>query len=241
MGNLMDTLLQHYNWTGSLVALAGVIILTKLGKYLAFKVPALALAREYNRLEDNKKWARAKYPPIVKSSQRVGLVSNIVFFGLILPFCITLDNQPWWRVPRDLFIILVFYDFFYYLIHRFWFHGQGYMRQIHAVHHQARQPTHLDAFYVHPLETFIGLALFFACIAALTPLLGLFHVVTVVLTYVLYTQLNTINHTHVDLNYFPFRTVTWITREHHKHHVNMHKGNFASMVLLYDKLFGTFE
>jgi sterol desaturase/sphingolipid hydroxylase (fatty acid hydroxylase superfamily) len=241
MDAFFEALSQHYNWVASLAALAGAIVLTKLGKYLLFKVPALAQAREYNRREDNRKWAKPKYPPMVKGSQKVGLYSNLAFFALILPFCVTLDSQPWWRIPRDVFIVLVFYDFFYYLMHRFWFHGNGYMRKVHAIHHQARQPTHLDAHYVHPLETFLGLALFFTSIALLAALLGAFHGVTISVTFVLYTQLNTLNHAHVGLNYFPFRIPTWIASEHHKHHENMHKGNFASMVLIYDKLFGTFE
>jgi sterol desaturase/sphingolipid hydroxylase (fatty acid hydroxylase superfamily) len=112
---------------------------------------------------------------------------------------------------------------------------------VHAVHHQARNPTYIDAHYVHPMETFIGLGLFFLCIALLAVLLGPFHVVTVVLTYVLYTQLNIINHTLVELPYFPFRTLTWITAKHHVHHENMHKGNYATITLFYDRLFGTLD
>ena len=60
------------------------------------------------------------------------------------------------------------YDFFYYLTHRFLFHAATdsrfavlrYFRRVHAVHHQARDPSHIDAFYVHPVETTIGQVLF---------------------------------------------------------------------------------
>jgi sterol desaturase/sphingolipid hydroxylase (fatty acid hydroxylase superfamily) len=115
------------------------------------------------------------------------------------------------------------------------------MRQVHALHHQARTPTYLDAHYVHPLETFVGLALYFGSIAVLAPLLGPYHVVTVILTFVIFTQINIINHTHVDLDYFPFKTLTWITRKHHVHHENMHMGNYATITLFYDKIFGTLD
>ena len=47
--------------------------------------------------------------------------------------------------------------------------------------------------------------------------------------------------THVDLPYFPFKTLSWITAKHHRHHENMQMGNYATITLIYDKMFGTFE
>ena len=241
MENVLSTIFTHYNWLGSLLALVGIIVLTKLGKFLAFKVPALAQTRQLNREQDKLKLKKDKYPPMIKASQKIGLYCNLAFFLVILPFCITLDPQPFWMVPLHLLVILMVYDFFYYLMHRFWFHGNGRMRQVHAVHHQARTPTYIDAHYVHPTETFLGLALFFATIISMSLLLGPLHIVTVVVLYTLYVQLNTINHTHVDLPYFPFKTLSWITAKHHRHHENMQMGNYATITLIYDKMFGTFE
>ncbi len=237
----VTTLLENYNWLGSLAALAGSVVLIKASKFFLFKIAALDKMRGINREKDRVKWKKPKYPPIVKATQKVGLASNVVFFVLILPFCVTLEAQPVWKILLDIFVILMFYDFFYYLAHRFWFHGQGKMRQIHAVHHQARNPTYLDAHYVHPLETFIGLALYLVSIAVLAPVLGPYNVVTIILTFVIYTQINIINHTFVDLDYFPFKTLTWITRKHHVHHENMHKGNYATITLFYDRIFGTLD
>lgn len=238
---MFSTIFDHYNWLGSLLALAGIVTMSKVGKWLLFKVPALAQMREINRVKDKEKWAREKYPPIVRASQKVGLFCNIALFLLVLPFCVTLTVQPVWKVFLNIFIILMFYDFFYYLVHRFWFHGNGAMRQVHAVHHQARNPTYLDAHYVHPKETFIGLALYMASIAVLAAIMGPFHLATIIVTFVIYFQLNQINHTFVDLPYYPFKTLSWITAKHHVHHENMHKGNYASITLLYDKLFGTLD
>jgi sterol desaturase/sphingolipid hydroxylase (fatty acid hydroxylase superfamily) len=237
----VTTLFENYNWLGSLTALVGSVVLIKASKFFLFKIAALDKMRGINREKDRVKWKKPKYPPIVKATQKVGLASNVVFFVLILPFCVTLEAQPVWKILRDIFVILMFYDFFYYLAHRFWFHGQGKMRQIHAVHHQARNPTYLDAHYVHPLETFIGLALYLVSIAVLAPVLGPYSVVTIILTFVIYTQINIINHTFVDLDYFPFKTLTWITRKHHVHHENMHKGNYATITLFYDRIFGTLD
>lgn len=238
---MFSTIIDHYNWLGSLLALAGIVAMSKVGKWLVFKVPALAQMREINRVKDKEKWAREKYPPIVRASQKVGLFCNVILFVLVLPFCVTLTVQPVWKVFLNVFIILMFYDFFYYLVHRFWFHGNGAMRQVHAVHHQARNPTYLDAHYVHPKETFIGLALYMGSIAALAAIMGPFHLATIIVTFVIYFQLNQINHTFVDLPYYPFKTLSWITAKHHVHHENMHKGNYASITLLYDKLFGTLD
>ena len=237
----LSALLEHYDWQSSLLALLGIIIISKAGKYLAFKVPALARMKQLNREEDKKKLAMDKYRPMVNASKKVGLVCNIGFFVLVLPFCITQQTMPVWQILLNVFIILMFYDFFYYVVHRWWFHGNGAMRKIHAVHHQARSPTFVDAFYVHPLETFIGLAMFITTIAGLAALLGPFHVATITIAFVIYVQINTINHTFVDLPYPPFKTLSWITAKHHVHHLNMHKGNYASITLLFDKLFGTLD
>lgn len=234
-------LLENYDGLSALLALLGVIALIKVGKFLAFKVPALARMKKINREEDKKKLAQAKYRPMIKSSRNVGLACNLTFFIVVLPFCITMASTPAWKILLDVVIILMFYDFFYYCAHRFWFHGNGPMRKIHAVHHQARSPTFVDALYVHPFETFIGLALYIVSIALLAALMGPFHVVTIILSFAIYVQINTINHTFVDLPYFPFKTLSWVTAKHHVHHINMHKGNYATITLLFDKLFGTLD
>jgi sterol desaturase/sphingolipid hydroxylase (fatty acid hydroxylase superfamily) len=232
---------QHYNIVAALLALALIAAITIVGKKIVFSVPALGKMRALNKEKDKPKWKQDKYPPVVRATQRVGLYCNITFFLVLLPFCITLAPQPIWEMLLDVFIILMVYDFVYYLSHRFWFHGQGPMRKIHAVHHQARNPTYLDAHYVHPLETFVGLALYMGSIVVLAALLGPFHIATIVLTYLIFTQINQINHVYLDLPYFPFKTLNWIVEKHHVHHENMHKGNYATITLFYDKLFGTLD
>ncbi|GAB5450076.1 MAG: hypothetical protein Hals2KO_04040 [Halioglobus sp.] len=237
----INSLWQNYSLLGSALTLAVIVVVTKVGKWLLFKIPAMAGALEMNKAEDKLKWKKDKYPPMVKASQRMGLYCNVAKYLLIVPFCVTLESQPLWQILLDVFVILMFYDFFYYLSHRFWFHGNGAMRQVHAVHHQARTPTHLDALYVHPTETFIGLALYIGSIAVLAAIMGKFHVSTLVITGVIFYQLNQVNHTRIEIDRFPYRTLTWITRKHHVHHENMHKGNYATITLLYDKMFGTLD
>lgn len=230
-----------YDWKAALVVFAVVVAVSVIGKYLAFKVPALQRMREYNRKEDKAKLAKEKYPPVVKQNRLVGLAVNVVFFVVIVPLTVSLSPQPLWLILLDAVAILMVYDLFYYVTHRFLFHGQGYLRRVHALHHQARQPTHIDAFYVHPVEVFIGTVLFVGTVPVLYPLLGTFHAGAVAIAYIVFVQINTINHTHVDLPYFPFKTLTWITKKHHAHHIDMQHGNYATITLLYDRMFGTFE
>ncbi len=232
---------QHYNILASLLALAIIAAFTIVGKKIVFSVPALGNMRALNKEKDKPKWKQEKYPPVVRATQRVGLYCNLTFFLVLLPFCITLNWQSWWEMLLDVFIILMGYDFVYYLSHRFWFHGQGAMRKIHAVHHQARNPTYLDAHYVHPFETFVGLALYMGSIVVLAALLGPFHIATIVLTFLIFTQINQINHVFFDLPRYPYKTLNWIVAKHHVHHENMHKGNYATITLFYDKIFGTLD
>ena len=232
-----------YDWIAGLATLLLIIATVVIGQRIVFSIPAIARTRELNNAQNKDKWRNkaGKYHHRVKSSQKIGLGVNLVFYIGIMPFLVTLEAQPMYKVVLDVFLIMMIYDFLYYLMHRFLFHGQGKMRQVHAVHHQARQPTYIDAHYVHPLETFMGLGLFFLTIALLAALLGTFQIVTIVALYILYVQLNQINHTKVDLPYFPYRLLTWITVKHHKHHENMHMGNYSTITLLWDKLFGTYE
>ncbi|MDP5064198.1 MAG: sterol desaturase family protein [Haliea sp.] len=234
-------LAANYNLLAAFVVLAGIVVINRIGNFLVFLVPELRRMREENRQEDGKKKALEKYPPVMRASRNIGGITNATFFLLILPFCVTLENVNIVDIALNSILILMVYDFFYYLSHRFWFHGNGWMRRIHAVHHQARHPTYIDAYYVHPFETFIGVTLFLGTIAVLAAFTGPFHAWTAIITYLVFLNLNIINHTSVNLPHFPFRTLSWITKKHHIHHENMHKGNYATITLLYDRIFGTLD
>ena len=153
----------------------------------------------------------------------------------------SLESRPLWRHLFDIVAVLAVYDFFYYLIHRFIFHGK-LMHKVHSLHHQARTPTYIDALYVHPLETTIGLSLFLLTIPLIAVLGGApLNAFSMAVATLIFTQLNTLNHTYVNLPYFPFKTVDYITSIHAAHHVDMNQGNFATLSMIYDWLFGTLE
>ena len=154
---MFSSVVQHYNWQ----AAAAVVLLTAaiitIGKYLVFKVPAIKRMRDINIEEDNKRLAQEKYPAMIKKGKTAGFAILFPFYFLVLPFCATFEHVSIARVLLEIFVILMVYDFFYYLTHRFLLHAPhdsrlGYFRRVHAVHHQARDPSWVDATYVHPLE-----------------------------------------------------------------------------------------
>ncbi len=232
---------MSYDWMAALASIGTLYVMTTIGVFLAFKVPALQQMRELNREADRTKLARKRFKEAVKVNNKAGLITNLIFYAAILPLCVSLESRPLWRHLFDIVAVLAVYDFFYYLIHRFIFHGK-LMHKVHSLHHQARTPTYIDALYVHPLETTIGLSLFLLTIPLIAALSGApLNAFSMAVATLIFTQLNTINHTYVNLPYFPFKTVDYITSIHAAHHVDMNQGNFATLSMIYDWLFGTLE
>lgn len=230
-----------YDWLAALAFLATLIVLSIVGRKLAFLVPEFARMRELNREADEKKRAKKKFREAVRVNNRAGLYTNVVFYLLVLPFAVDLTPRPLWRHLVDIVVVLLVFDFFYYLTHRFLFHGKP-LRKIHALHHQARTPTHVDALFVHPVETVIGLCLFLFTIPLVALVTGApLNAFSMAIATLYFTQFNTINHTFVYLPEFPFKTIHYITGVHRAHHVDMDHGNYATLTMLYDWLFGTYE
>jgi len=231
---------MSYDVSAGLALFATVAAVTRLRMAVTPRLPALRATYALNAVEDAEKLAKPKYPPVVEASLRVGKWMTLAFFVSVAPFCVTLGARPVGRAVLDVVLILMAYDLAYYVTHRFVFHGAP-MRRIHAVHHQAQSPTYIDAHYVHPVETFVGLLLFVGTIAGLAVGLGPFHAGSVAAAFLLFTQLNVLNHTRVRLDGFPWRLFALISAVHAEHHVGMRRGNYATITPLYDWLFGTYE
>ena len=232
---------MDYNWMATVVFVLTLVVLTKAGRYLIFKVPAFQRTREMNREVDRVKLSRTRFRRAVKVNNRAGLIVNVIFYITVLPFFVSFEASPFWVFLLEIVAILMIFDFFYYLVHRFIFHGK-LLRKVHSLHHQARTPTHMDALYVHPLETTIGLALFLSAIPLVAVIAGgPLNLFAVAVATLIFTHLNTLNHVWVNLPYFPFKTVDFITSAHAAHHVNMDSGNYATLTMLYDWALGTFE
>lgn len=232
---------MSYDGPAVLVFLVSLVLLTLLGRFLAFRIPELQRMRKLNREADRAKLSRSRFSDAVRVNSRAGLLANAVFYVTVLPLCVSLAPRPLWRHLVDIVAVLMVFDFFYYFTHRYLFHGR-LLRRVHALHHQARTPTYIDALYVHPLETVIGLALFLGSIPLVAALNGgALSAYSMAVATLIFTQANQINHTYVNLPNFPFKTLDRITSLHAAHHMDMNRGNFATLTMLYDWLFGTLE
>ena len=232
---------DRYNWQAALAAVLLGALIMGIGRYLVFKVPAFRRMREINAVEDQKRLAQEKYPALIKQGRIAGFASLAIFFVVILPFATTIESRSAGKILLEIFAILMVYDFFYYLTHRFLLHGNGALRRIHGIHHQARDPSYIDAHYVHPIEISIGLWLFFGTVLGHAFVVGPAHVASIAVCFVTFMELNQLNHTYFKLPQFPFKTLNWIVAKHHVHHENMRRGNYGTITMFYDSLFGTLD
>lgn len=242
--SLFSSILEHYQWQLSLYAFVGILAVTFIGKQLLLLIPGIKQIQRINKEAADKKMSREFYAANQKKNRLWGLLDQIIIFALILPFCLTLEAQPWWKILLDVVVILMFYDFFYYLVHRFLFHDGplgGPLIWVHAVHHQQNNPCRMDSSYIHPLEVFLGLALYAASIFVLSRFMGNFHVVTIVITWIAFSEINLHNHDLQEIDRFPYKYLKYMSKMHHVHHAKFTGGNFATISLFYDWLFGTYD
>lgn len=245
MSAFWNGLMAQYQWQLSLYAVLGIVGVSLLGRLVTRLVPTLGAAAQLNRDAYRKKMANPRYAANQLWNRKWGAFFSLVIFVAIIPFCLTAQAQPAWRVLRDCFVILMVYDFFYYLTHRFLFHDSGFfggpLMWVHAVHHRQHNPCRKDSSYIHPLEVAIGLGLYVACIFGLARVMGGFSVVTVVVTWVAFSEINLRNHDLWTEDRFPFRYLNTMSVMHHNHHARFTGGNFATISLLYDWMFGTLD
>lgn len=237
--------LAGWQWQLSLAAGVGIIAVVLAGKLVARLVPTLRAAGDLNAQTYATKMQNPRYAANQAWNRKWGVAFTAVIFGLILPFTLTVEPQPWWRVIVDCVVILMVYDFFYYLTHRFLFHDGNFLggplMWVHAYHHRQHNPCRNDSSYIHPLEVAMGLGLYVACIVGLSLLMGRFHVATLVVTWVAFSQINLHNHDLWTADRFPFRYLNTMSVMHHNHHARFTGGNFATITLLYDWMFGTLD
>ena len=243
--NTIFSYLGSYEWQLSLYAAIAVFLVPFLAKYLFLLVPAFRQTHQLNREVAARQVKKGFYNPIQKRSKIWGLLTVLAVYTLIIPFSITSEPEPWWSIVLDCVAILMFYDFFYYFVHRFVFHdggfGPGPLIWVHAVHHQQKDPCRMDSNYLHPIETCIGLSLYGACIAVLASLMGDFHIITIAVTWIAFSAINLHNHDRMEVDRFPFKYLHYMSFMHHVHHKRFTSGNYATISLLYDWLFGTYD
>jgi sterol desaturase/sphingolipid hydroxylase (fatty acid hydroxylase superfamily) len=242
---IVTWLLDNYQWKLSLAAGAGILVVSLVAKYLFALVPTFRAAGKLNRETFARKMEKPSYAANQKWNRKWSGAYLVVIFGLILPFCLTLAPVPWWNVALDSVVILMVYDLFYYVTHRFLFHAggsfDGPLMWMHAVHHRQHNPCKGDSSYIHPLEIAIGLGLYVFTIFLLSRFMGNFHVVTIVITWIAFSEINLHNHNLWESDRFPFRYLNYLSKMHHNHHARFTGGNYATITLLYDWMFGTLD
>ncbi len=235
-----------YQWHLSLLTLVSIFAVTFVAKQVLLRlVPTIRAASKANREAYETKMQKEKYAANQRWNRKWGLIFYVVIFGGILPFCLTLEPLPWWQILLDTFVILMVYDFFYYLAHRFLFHDEGFfggpLLWVHSVHHRQHNPCRGDSSFIHPLEVAIGLGLYVGTVFALSFVMGDFHVATIVVTWIAFSEINLHNHDLWEADRFPFKYLNHAAKMHHNHHARFTGGNFATISLLYDWMFGTLD
>ena len=242
---ILAWLLANYHWQLSLITGVSIAAATFLLNQALRLIPAFKAAHDLNHGTFKKKMEKPVYAKNQAWNRKWALLFLAVIFGVVLPFCLTVGAQPWWRLPRDIVVILMAYDFVYYVTHRFVFHHNGVtggpLVWMHALHHQQHNPCRADSSYIHPLEVAIGLGLYVATIFVLSRFMGGFQPVTVVLTWLAFTEINLHNHDLWEADRFPYRYLNYAAKMHHHHHARFTGGNFATITLLYDWMFGTLD
>ena len=179
------------------------------------------------------KGARLVRSAVINSTLSVALVLGTSWWASDALF--TEELPAWWVLPLQAIAILGVYDVAYYFVHRFAFHRWSVLKGVHAVHHMARYPTAIDALFLHPVETTIGLGLLFGS----TWVVGPVHVYAFAGAFLVYSLLNILIHAGLSRAAFPFRAISYLARKHDQHHTGMQSGNFASITPLCDLLFRT--
>lgn len=242
--DFLNLLALHYNWQLSLEAGLGIVALTLAGRVLRL-IPAVGSSRELNETAFLKKMKRPSYAENQRWSRRSGTLVTFVIFVAIVPFVLTDAKHSALTVAGHLLAILLVYDFFYYLMHRFLFHDSkalgGPLLWVHAVHHRQHNPCRMDSSYIHPIEVAMGLGLFAATVLGLSFLLGSFSLVTFVIAWVGFLQINLHNHALWETDKFPFKLLKYMSKMHHNHHAQFTAGNFGTISMLYDWMFGTLD
>lgn len=244
-GTWASWLVENYQWQLALMTGVGIIALTLAMKFGLGMIPAFGNADKLNATTYARKMEKPSYAANQKWNRKWAGLYLLVGFGGIIPFCVTLAPQPWWQLLVDMVVILMVYDFVYYLTHRFAFHDNnlwaGPLKWMHGVHHRQHNPCRGDSSYIHPLEVAIGLGLYVGTIFFLSLAMGRFHVGTIVVTWFAFSYINLHNHTLWESDKFPFKYMHYLSEMHHHHHARFTGGNFATISLLYDWMFGTLD
>ncbi len=144
-----------------------------------------------------------------------------------------LSNQPGALQAVE---VVVLVDFLGYWLHRA-FHRFGPAWRVHAVHHSSTELTWLSAVRVHPINDAVPNML-----GAIVLVLAGFDITTLAVAVPFFTLYAITVHGDLTWTYGPLRHVIASPVFHRWHHTTEEQGlnkNFAGLLPLWDRLFGT--
>ena len=216
-----------------------ILIVMMLNGLVLLGLSLLSQSALMRRHHSRKDWPR-KVAEAEHARNRA--INSVVSTAMVFGVCFGLEGMLFTEVEQSLFavllqttLILALYDFGYYVLHRFVFHEWSVGRKWHGVHHRIRSPYVQDSLFIHPIETILGLTLFFACVLIVGPV----SVYAFGFAFFVYSAWNLFIHSAFDLPFFPFKTISSLVTHHDLHHRSMKAGYYASLTPLYDVLFGT--
>lgn len=135
-------------------------------------------------------------------------------------------------------LFMLMEDFLFYVSHRMLHHP--YLYWIHKKHHEYDQTTVLAAQYTHPLEYILSGLIPTAAGQLILANFTRVHFVTIYLWIMYRSVQGCFGHTGYDFdfehgNMFPFG----LTADHHDFHHANNCGNYGSLFMFWDALFGT--
>ena len=177
--------------------------------------------------------------PLVFLNQAI--LMTLVYVSLTLFGDLFTETVPqWYLFVVQLVLIILFDDLIFYAWHRFMHEHRTLYNRVHRIHHRAFAPLPIEYIYVHPLEWMVG---------SIGPFVGLVVVHLVwgpISCWLLWTYLLVRNLHELDVHSgirSPFGTIIplYAEAEHHDmHHAKPRKGNYASTLTLWDRVFGTY-
>ena len=183
-----------------------------------------------------------RYPPLRRHYLVIGF-NGTLSTGYYLTFLFLFGDQvihsgpvTIWTVLFQVAGILLVFELLYYGMHR-WLHHPVMFRWIHGTHHKVRYPEALDGLYINPAEALAALTLLFASMYLFAPL----SVVSFLTIAFVHAWVNIVVHTSLVFPHPALRWMNgWIIRHDH-HHWKDQNRNFASIIPVWDLLFGTYK
>src|SRR5262245_29841644 len=110
---LLHSIAEHYQFKLSMITLAGILAMMFVGKGVSLLVPTINAAAKLNSATLAEKMEKPAYAANQAWNRKWGLIFQVFIFVVLMPFCVSLKAQPWWKFLTDTVVILMVYDFFY--------------------------------------------------------------------------------------------------------------------------------